>query len=152
MADSDLREFFAPMMAHCVFAALVSGLLIPPIAIGLARKIYPRLVTAMRTKAASQAKGSNLGQLATLMPLLLMTGAFLASWSFLFFLKWYHRARSVFVLSSIDPVCTSVYLIAGLASLATTFWWLGPQAFRPPGYDPKNPNPDPDEWRWKNKT
>jgi hypothetical protein len=149
MGDSDLREFFAPIMAHCLFAAAISGLLIPPLLLWFAGGPYPRLLTAMRTKAASQPKGSNLRQLVALMPLLLIVGSPCFSLSFMFFLKWYYRAPSIFAFQKMNQDCSGVYVVSLLASFAATLWWLGPEAFRRPGYDPKNPNPDPDEWRWK---
>ncbi len=114
-----------------------------------ARVPYPRLLVAMRTKAASQPKGSNLRQLVALMPLLLMFGGLLAGYSFIFLLKWYNGVL-LFRMDTMHSVCVIVYCIAVLASFAASVWWIGGlQALRPPGYDPKNPNPDPDEWRWK---
>ena len=150
MGDSDLRGLFAPVMAHCVFAAVVSGGLVPPILLAFGRGPYSRLFIAMRTQAASHPKGSNLRQLLALMPLLLMVGNLSIGYSFLFLLKWYSQVPSLFRLDTTDSVCGIVYCVSVVASLAASVWWLGGlKIFRPPGYDPKNPNPDPDEWRWK---
>jgi hypothetical protein len=137
-------------MAHCLFVAAATGILIPPIVLWFARYPYPRLLITMRNKAEKQPKDSNLRQLVALMPLLLWIGSPLVSLSFVFFLKWYYRAP-VSKLNTEASVCMIVNCGAVLASYAATIWWLGGlQVLRPPGYDPKSPNPDPDEWRWKN--
>jgi hypothetical protein len=150
--DSDLRGLLAPVMAHCIFVAAATGILIPPIVLWFARYPYSHLLITMRNKAEKQPKDSNLRQLVALMPLLLWIGSPLVSLSFVFFLKWYYRVP-VSKLNTQASVCMIVNCGAVLASYATTIWWLGGlQVFRPPGYDPKNPNPDPDEWRWRNRT
>ncbi len=137
-------------MAHCLVAAIVGGGLVPPILLWFGRGPYSRLFLAIRTKALIQPKGSNLRQLLALMPLLLMVGNLSVGYSFLFLLKWYSRVPSVYRLDTTDGLCVIVYCVSGVASFAASVWWLGGlKIFRPPGYDPKNPNPDPDEWRWK---
>jgi hypothetical protein len=137
-------------MEHCVFIAAASGLIISPILVWFALVPYPRLFEAISTRAATQPKGSNLRQLVALVPLLLMVGGLLVYSSFLFLLKWYYRVPSMFKLDSMHKVCLIVYSMAIVLSSAASVWWVGGMnAFRPPGYDPKNPNPDPDEWRWK---
>lgn len=153
MSGSDLRGLLAPIMAHCVVAAAISGLLISSILVWFARVPYPRLFAAISTKAASQPKGSNLRQLVALMPLLLMVGGLLIYYSFLILLKWYYRVPSMFKLDTMHKVCLIVYSMTVVLSSTASIWWIGGlQAFRPPGYGPENPNPDPDEWRWQNRT
>lgn len=150
MSDSELRGLIAPIMAHCISAAAISGLVIPPVLVWFARQKYPGLLVLMRTKAATQPKGGSLRQLIVLMPLLLMVGSSLVSLSFILLLKWYYHAPSIFAFQKMNQVCSSVYLVSLLASFTFCIWWVGPRAFKPLGYDSKNPNPDPDEWRWKN--
>lgn len=150
VSDTNLRRLIAPTMAHCMFAAVVTGLLLSPILVWFARVPYARLFAAIRTKAATQPKGSNLRQILALMPFLLAIFGLSVCYSFPISLKWYYGAASLFRMDIGHRLCVLAYFVAFLLSSAASIWWIGGlQAFRPPGYDPNNPNPDPDEWRWK---
>jgi hypothetical protein len=152
MIESALREFVAPIMAHCMLFGIVVGLLIAPLLVWFARVPYPLLFTTISKKAANQPKGSGLRQLAALMPFILMALGISVCYSFPVLLRWYSRAPSVFRMDMRLRLAMGAYFVAFLLSFGASVWWIGGlQAFRPAGYDPKNPNPDPDEWRWQNR-
>jgi hypothetical protein len=154
MLDSELRRLLAPVMAHCVVAAAVWGLLLPPTLFWLARGPLVRFFAGRwKLKVAGEATPGSARQFVARAQLIALIGGTLAFQLFFYLLKWFNHARSTFDFSRMGHTCTSTYLLAFGLSFAGSFWWIGGvRALRPPGYDPKNPNPDPDEWRWQNRT
>ena len=155
MSNSELRELFAPVMAHCLVVAAVWGLLLPTMLFWLARAYGRFAGRRLKRELGSKLTAVKVQQfLARLSQTVAIVGTpvfTLAFWSFLYLLKWYYHARSTWDFSNMGQGCT-IYLLAFGLSFAGNIWWFGGfKILRPPGYDPKNPNPDPDEWRWQNR-